>query len=102
MQLIQIFLPLYDNGQQPIAETHFQTVRKELVEKFGGLTAHTSAPLEGLWKDDPDHTTRDDMVIFEVMAEDLDKPWWQSYRQQLEVRFKQEQVLIRAQHIEVI
>jgi hypothetical protein len=102
MQLIQIFLPLYDNRQQPIADSQFQTVRKELVEKFGGLTAHTSAPLEGLWKDDPQHTTRDDMVIFEVMADALDKSWWQNYRHQLEIRFKQEQVLIRAQTIEVI
>ena len=68
MHLIQIFLPLFDNDGQPIAEALFQTVRKELVEHFGGMTGHTRVPLEGLWKDDPNHTTRDEMVIFEVMS----------------------------------
>jgi hypothetical protein len=35
-------------------------------------------------------------VIFEVMVETLDRSWWREYRRQLEQRFDQEVILIRA------
>ena len=70
--------------------------------RFGGLTAYTRAPAEGLWKEDEDRTSRDEVVIFEVMAEELDRSWWQQYRRGLEARFRQEQVVVRAQEIELL
>jgi hypothetical protein len=42
------------------------------------------------------------MVVFEVMTENLDRQWWNSYRQNLETCFRQDQLLIRAQVIEII
>ena len=36
------------------------------------------------------------------MTEDLDRPWWRGYRRELEKRFRQEVVVIRAQEIEQI
>jgi hypothetical protein len=33
-------------------------------------------------------THRDDIVIYEVMADSLDRPWWANYRQGLERRFR--------------
>jgi len=47
-------------------------VRKELTERFGGLTVYRRAPAEGVWKLTENHTSRDDIVIFEVMANELD------------------------------
>jgi hypothetical protein len=35
---------------------------RELTERFGGLTVHTRAPAEGLWKDESERTARDDVV----------------------------------------
>ena len=34
------------------------------------------------------------------MTETLDRPFWQSYRAELETRFRQELIVIRAQEIE--
>jgi hypothetical protein len=74
--------------------------RRRLTEKFGGLTAHTRAPAEGLWKEGPSTTSTDEIVIYEVMAEKLPKNWWRAYRLSLETWFRQEQVVVRAQQVE--
>src|SRR5215208_4341689 len=102
MHLIQVLLPLYDNPGQPLSRDLFRTVAAELTERFGGLTAYTRAPAEGLWKEDAKTTTRDEVVLFEVMAAELDRDWWRNYRDGLEERFRQDQVLIRAQAVEVL
>lgn len=39
---------------------------------------------------------RDDVVLFEVMADHVDHGWWAAYRAQLEHRFQQDEVLVRA------
>src|SRR5919199_2771286 len=88
MQLIQILLPLYDNSGQPFGEDLYTQVRHELTEHFGGLTAFTRAPAHGLWKSEG-KTHRDDIVVFEVMADALDRAWWRDYRQRLEALFRQ-------------
>ncbi|HSH37678.1 MAG TPA: hypothetical protein VK993_02735, partial [Chthoniobacterales bacterium] len=84
MHLVQILLPVYDNQQNPQPHDEFRRVRRELTERFGGLTVYTRAPAEGMWKSNDNHTTRDDIVIFEVMASQLDTAWWRYYRHELE------------------
>lgn len=102
MQLIQVLLPLYDNDGRALPPGLFRAVAAELTERFGGLTAYTRAPAEGLWKEGPATTTRDDIVIYEVMADGLDRAWWRAYRAALERRFRQEQVVVRAQAVELL
>lgn len=101
MHLIQILLPLYDNSGASLPHELFGTLRQELTRAFGGLTAFTRAPAEGLWRDEGG-TTRDDVVIFEVMTERLDEAWWRSYRSELERRFRQDTVVIRAQETRLL
>jgi len=36
------------------------------------------------------------MVMVEVMVETLDEAWWQGYRTQLERRFEQDVIVVRA------
>jgi hypothetical protein len=101
--LIEVLLPLYDNEGQPLDRALFAQVGTELTERYGGLTAHTRAPATGLWKPSPaDHPTHDDIVIYEVMADALDRDWWTAYRRRLETRFRQEQVIIRAVQLELL
>lgn len=102
MHLIHILLPLNDNTGKALPKTLYRAVADELTEKFGGLTAHTRAPAEGLWKDDSPEPEKDEIVTFEVMAEDLDEAWWTRYRKRLEKRFKQDKVIVRAQEIRVL
>ncbi len=101
MHLVQILLPLYDNAGNTFGEELYGRVRRELTERFGGLTAFTRAPAQGLWKD-AGQTKRDDIVVFEVMVEEVDAGWWRAYRKQLEVTFKQDEIVIRAQPVTVL
>jgi hypothetical protein len=102
MHLVHILLPLNDNKGKALPKKLFREVADELTEKFGGLTAHTRAPAEGLWKEGSSEAEKDEVVIYEVMADDLDEAWWTKYRKQLEKRFKQEKVIVRAQEIKVL
>jgi hypothetical protein len=102
MHLVQILLPIHDNEQQPFPREDYAHVRQELTERFGGLTVYTRAPAEGLWKLNDNETSRDDIVIFEVMASELDARWWRSYRHDLEKRFRQDVIVIRAQQTRLL
>ena len=74
-------------------------MRKELTQKFGGVTVYSQAPAEGLWKPESGKTIRDEVVLFEVMTDRLAKRWWKEYRSELEERFEQAEILIRAQKV---
>lgn len=102
MHLIQILLPLYDNEGRRFPRAMYDAVRTELAERFGGLTAHTRAPAEGIWAEDGEPPSRDDIVIFEVMADRLERAWWRDYRQTLEREFRQDAIIIRSQEIELL
>jgi hypothetical protein len=96
MYLVQILLPLYDNDGRAFEPADYVQLRSDLAERFGGITAYTRAPARGVWKGDTGATTRDDIVILEVMTDDLDRAWWNSFRKDLERRFRQESVIVRA------
>ncbi|TNC60533.1 hypothetical protein [Rubellimicrobium roseum] len=87
MHLVQILLPTADNDGQPFPAEQFQALRRELTDRFGGATVYAQAPAEGFWQGGP-ATRRDEIVIFEVMCETLDEPWWRARRQALEAEFR--------------
>ena len=100
MHLVQILLPLTDNDGRPFAAGEYEEVRRTLTERFGGVTAYVRAPAEGHWKGDEGSTTRDEIVIYEVMVEELDRAWLGEFRERLRVRFRQEELVIRATAVE--
>ena len=51
---------------------------------------------------DDGEVARDDVVILEVMAPELDRGWWSAYRRRLEGRFRQDAVVIRATRVELL
>ena len=87
MKLVSIFLPLTDNKGRKLDKALHAETRRELVERFGGLTAYSRVPARGFWKE-KGRTARDEIVVFEVMAKRLDRRWWRKYRRRLEKRFK--------------
>ena len=91
--LIQVLLPLYSGTGRPISSRLLKRTAHELTEKFGGLTAHTRAPVEGVWKK-AGRRVKDDLLIYEVLSERLDRRWWKTYRARLEQAFKQDKVQI--------
>lgn len=97
MHLVQILLPTFDNEGRRFEQSLFEGVRRELMERFGGLTAFVQSPAMGLWKDAQTGTTaRDDMILVEVMVQRFDRDWWARYRRTLEERFRQDEIVIRA------
>ncbi|HEX2543532.1 MAG TPA: hypothetical protein VHL79_01555 [Ramlibacter sp.] len=101
MHLVQLLLPLYGQDGERLPHDLFGAVREELVDRFGGLTAYSRAPAKGLWEDDGgvDH---DDIVVYEVMVEKLDRTWWAAYRQELTGRFRQKELVVRAQGVQML
>jgi hypothetical protein len=102
MHLVQILLPLYDNAGQPFSRELYAALARDLTARFGGLTAHTRAPAEGLWRESPGEAVRDDIVIYEVMAEAVDADWWRAFRARLERDFRQDAIVIRAQEVRLL
>jgi hypothetical protein len=102
MHLVQLLLPLYDNDKRPFAQAMLDRVSDELAEKFGGVTAFRRSPAEGVWEEGRGRVSRDEVVILEVMMERIDRAWWADYRRELERRFRQERILIRATEAELL
>jgi hypothetical protein len=99
MHLVQLLLPLKAPDGKPFPRSQYRRIRDVLTDRFGGLTAYTRAPAEGLW-DVGDQVAFDDIVIYEVMVEELDRAWWAEYRAGLEREFDQHELVVRAQAIE--
>ena len=99
MYLVQLLLPVQDSEGRPFNRELFDELAAELTGRFGGLTAYTRAPATGIWEEQPGHTVRDQVVVYEVMTDDLDATWWAALRQRLEARFNQDELVVRAQEI---
>jgi hypothetical protein len=100
MHLVQLLLPLFTSAGTRVADGAFAAVRRELTQRFGGVTAYMRAPAVGLWTDDDGRVARDEVVMVEVVVDEFDPAWWISYREALAARFGQEVVHARALRIE--
>ena len=94
--LVQVLVPLYDNDGRRFPSAEFARIRRELTDRFGGVTAYTRAPAQGVWEDEEGRTHHDDVIVMEVMVEKLDQRWWSAYRAELGERFRQESLVVRA------
>lgn len=93
--LIEILLPVSPGD----AHGRFDAVRSELAEKFGGVTIYANVPAEGIWTEGGS-VEIDHIIVVEVMASNLDRQWWASYRKTLEIRFEQNEIVIRSTAID--
>jgi hypothetical protein len=100
MFLVQLLLPLYDNSGQRIASAHFARVMDELTDRYGGVTAYLRSPAEGSWVQGGGAVDKDEVVMFEVMVDHLDRDWWSRYRGVLDERFAQNELVVRATAME--
>lgn len=95
MQLLQIFIPLRDNAGQQFTEKKFLDLRKELMDTFGGVTVYIQSPVSGVWKETSGTPINDELIIYEVMADDLDPKYCKKLKNDLERIFRQEEILMR-------
>jgi hypothetical protein len=101
MHLVQLLLPMANNQGVRYPDPLIQTIKSLLVEKYGGVTAFTRAPAEGVWAHDGkrDH---DDVAMIEVMMATFDRRWWAEFKIHLEQKLAQKEILIRSFTIDVI
>jgi len=99
--LVEILLPLTDATGKDFPSAYYDDLAKELVTKFGGVTSFLRAPAEGRWHDGGS-TEHDEIVVIEVMAPTFDRSWWTSLKAELEHRFSQDVIVVRAHAVEVL
>ena len=101
--LVEILLPLFDRKGARLPARLYRAVRAELVAHFGGMTAHLRAPVTGLWKPrGRAPAERDLLIIYEVMTPRFKRSWWSTYREELEVKFRQKELVVRAHKIHTL
>ena len=100
MVLIQLLLPISAAGASdpaPVAKT-----RRELADRFTGVTAYVRSPAKGLWTNPDGHTEADDVVMVEVVTDAFDRAWWRTYAATLAERFRQDSIHVRAVPVEML
>lgn len=95
MHIIEILLPVQDNVGGILPPFFHNSIREVLVGKFGGITAYTQAPAQGVWANNGEKV-REPIIVLEVMTDNLDERWWAAFRKQLEEMLQQEEVVIRS------
>lgn len=95
MHLIQILLPTRDGEGKPLPGELFEEVWRELAEHFGQVTAHMRVPASAA---ENGAGEGEDVVVFEVTVERLEREYWRLYRLELQEQFGRE-ITIRSQNI---
>ena len=88
--LVQLLLPV-----KPESASRFDETRRELIERYHGVTAYVRSPAKGTWVG-PEGEEHDDVLMVEVLVEDFDRAWWRTYAETLAERFGEDEIHIRA------
>jgi hypothetical protein len=100
--LVQILLPLSDNAGRRYPDELLEHVKETLVGQFGGVTAFSRAPAQGIWAPEGGSVSREDVVVLEVMVANVDADWWRTFREALERDLEQESIVVRATPIRML
>jgi hypothetical protein len=65
---VEIFLPLTNNAGERFAREPFDRIRAELLDCFGGVTFFSRSPAEGLWAQEGDAPSRDEIVVVGALS----------------------------------
>ncbi len=101
MHLVEILLPLRDAAGASFPAEYYDDLAQHLTEKFGGVTSFLRAPAEGRWHGGG-ATQREDIAVIEVMTRSFDREWWTALKHELKDRFRQEELIVRCQMVDLI
>ena len=102
MVLIQLLLPSSGGAAAADRLAPLMETRRELADRFSGLTAYVRSPAKGWWTAADGHTEQDDVVMVEVVTDSFDRAWWRTYAATLALRFDQERIHVRAVPVEML
>ncbi|MBV8326653.1 inorganic diphosphatase [Chryseobacterium sp.] len=98
-RLVRVFVPLSDAEGKAFPGKLYKEINKKLTADFGGVTVYSQSPANGIWKDKKDKEVKDHIIIYEVMIPEIDRKYWKAYKQKLEKRFRQRDIIIRQSEI---
>ena len=98
MFVVEVFLPLCDDDGWGIGNAKVIEVRRQLFDKFGGLTVKPRSPSQGYIREGKS-PAKDDLVVLEVTVPELDRAWWDAFKADLEQQFRQREIQIRASEL---
>jgi hypothetical protein len=101
MNLVEVFVPLNRGDGSQVDRNEIDELVRRLADRFGGATAFSRAPADGLWKDDS-AMSHDRIVILEVMVDRVDRQWWTAFRKELEQDLQQEKLVVRSTLCELL
>jgi len=99
---IEVFIPLYDKEGNRFSDHLYQSVSKQLIKDFGGITAYIRSPAVGIWENSDGIQIKDDHVIYEIMVSEIDHSYWKQFKKKLELQFAQKELIIRQSEIGLI
>ncbi len=99
MHLIEILLPLRDENGEPFPAAYYDDLA--ITDTFGGVTSFLRSPAEVRWHGGG-AMQREDIAVMEVMANSLDRTWWRALRDELQAKFRQEELIVRCHDIELL
>jgi hypothetical protein len=100
----EFFIPLYYNDSSPIEAEKLYNTTEELMRKFCGLTTYPSTlTVSGLWKEQ-DEVYQDKLLVFMVDSEESkdDLRYIFDYKEKLKQEYKQKEIYITRQKIEIV
>ena len=102
MKEYEIYVPLHGNDGRPIDTARLDTLRRRLIDQFGGLT-HFPQENEGFWKLGH-HTFRDRIVILRVLADDPARAdqFFAALKNDLRREWQQQDVLIITREVAAV
>ncbi len=101
MHLVEILLPLRDDKGESFPAEYYDDLAQHLTDKFGGVTSFLRAPAEGRWHG-RGTMQREDIAVIEVMARSFDREWWMALKNELQDKFRQHELIVRCQMVDLI
>lgn len=101
-----IYLPLKYNDGTDIEPEKFQETRRELVDKFGGLTwiGNIGRPaILGFWREEEKiFQDENDLFVIYTEREEVYKEYFRQYKEVLKQRFKQREIFIAVEEVTIL
>lgn len=96
----ELLIPLYDNERNPVDYAEVVRVGEQLTKRFKGFRVQPTAPYSGEWCHEA--TLYNDLTLLFIIdgpPEVSDVEWFQAYKEELKVTFRQRGIYLAAHEI---
>ncbi|MFI5452940.1 inorganic diphosphatase [Pedobacter sp. UC225_61] len=99
---IELFIPVYSKKGKSFPKKYYSSLHQKLTDKFGGLTMYSRVPVTGFWKENSSATLKEDIIVYEVLASEIDEKFWDKLKKWALKTFNQDEIMIHVSSISTI